>query len=60
MLESFHPPQAVMVWRPSLVLLQQFTSTGDLQAWYLSVQVPTTSLGGRALHSHHGQWTWFS
>lgn len=33
-----------MVWRPSLVLLHQFTGPGGLQAWCLSVQVLTTSL----------------
>lgn len=49
MLKSFHPPRALMVWRPSLVLLHQFTSTGDLQACCLSVQVLTTCLGGRAV-----------
>lgn len=53
MLESFHPPQSLVVWRRSLVFPHQFTGTGGLQAWYLSVQVLTTSLGGRAVHSHH-------
>lgn len=49
MLKPFHHPQSLMVWRSSLVLLQQFTSTGDLQAWCLPVQVLTTCLGGRAV-----------
>lgn len=60
MLESLHPPQAVVVWRPSFVFPHQLTSTADLQAWYLAVQVLTTSLGGRAVPSHHAQQTCFS
>lgn len=54
-----HSVQAVMVWRPSPVFPAQF-SPGDLQACYLSVQVLTTSLGGRAVHSHRVQQTWLS
>lgn len=60
MLESFHPPQALMVWRPGLAFPLQFTSTGVLQAWGLSVQVLTTSLGGRAVLSRHAKRTWLS
>lgn len=55
-----HSMQALVVWRPSPVFPHQLTSPGDPQAWCWSVQVLTTDLGGRAVHSHHVQQTWLS